>query len=91
MSRCPLPQFQDRWVDPEEAAEILGVSLQSIRQDTVQGQLGLPRFRFGRRVRFKLSEMAARQGTATSATSHDHRSQHSAVTARKHEPQERQL
>ena len=59
MSRCPLPQFQDRWVDPEEAAEILGVSLQSIRQDTVQGQLGLPRFRFGRRVRFKLSELVA--------------------------------
>jgi excisionase family DNA binding protein len=57
MSRRPLPAFQDRWVDPEEAAEILGVSLESIRRDTVTGVLGLPRFQFGRRVRFKLSEL----------------------------------
>jgi Helix-turn-helix domain len=57
MARRPLPEFRDRFLDPEETSVLLGVSLQSIRQDTTDGKLGLPRFQFGSRVRFLLSEL----------------------------------
>jgi Helix-turn-helix domain len=59
MPRKSLPEFQDRFRDETETAELINISLAAIRQDRWIGALGIPYHKFGRRVRYRLSEVIA--------------------------------
>jgi hypothetical protein len=57
MPRKPTPQFADRWVEQEEASDILEISPKGLEQDRYVGVLGIPYYKFGTRVRYRLSEL----------------------------------
>jgi hypothetical protein len=60
MPRKPAHDFVDRWIEADEVAEILGMTVDMVRRDTVVGNLGLPRFQWGpKTVRYRLSEVVA--------------------------------
>ena len=48
--------FADRWLDTDEAAAFLNVSVQALAQDRVHGRpFGLPYAKFGLRVKYRFS------------------------------------
>jgi hypothetical protein len=59
MPRKPLPEFQDRFLDETETAQLINISLPAIQQDRSYGTLGIPYHKFGQRVRYRLSEVIA--------------------------------
>jgi predicted DNA-binding transcriptional regulator AlpA len=57
MPRRPKPEFQDRFLDEIETAELLGISVPALQQDRWRGTLGISYRKFGSRVRYLLSEV----------------------------------
>jgi hypothetical protein len=57
MPRPKVPEFQDAFVPTPTAAEITGISEPALEQDRCSGVLGIPYYKFGTRVRYKLSEL----------------------------------
>jgi hypothetical protein len=55
--RKPLPEFQDRFLDEFETAELLEISVPALQQDRWKGTLGIGYHKFGSRVRYRLSEL----------------------------------
>jgi hypothetical protein len=59
MPRHPAPAFQDLWMETPQTSELTGISIPALEQDRCTGQLGIPYYKFGSRVRYRLSEVVA--------------------------------
>jgi hypothetical protein len=59
MSRPPVPDFRDQWLAQKPAAEILKISEPALEADRWTPTLGIPYYKFGTRVRYRLSELIA--------------------------------
>jgi hypothetical protein len=59
MPRQPLPAFADEFVDENRASEILDLAVPSLQKDRVQNRLGIPHYRFGRLIKYRVSELVA--------------------------------
>jgi hypothetical protein len=57
MPRQPALEFADRWVSQKPVADILEISEVAIEADRCYGTLGIPYHRFGKRIRYRLSEV----------------------------------
>jgi hypothetical protein len=57
MPRQPAPEFQDEWLDPPPTAKLLKISEPALETDRRTGDLGIPYYKFGSRVRYRLSEL----------------------------------
>jgi hypothetical protein len=57
MPRKPTPEFVDRWVEQEEASGVTGINERGLENDRQRGDLGIPYYKFGYRVRYRLSEL----------------------------------
>ena len=59
MPRCAAPEFRDQWLDQTPVSELLGISEPALEQDRCNPKLGIPFYRFGTRIRYRLSEVIA--------------------------------
>jgi hypothetical protein len=57
MPRQPVPKFQDEFLETPETAQLIKVSEPALEADRCTGQLGIPYYKFGTRVRYRLSEV----------------------------------
>ena len=52
----PKPSSSKRWIDEKEAAEIVGLSVHTLRQDRFHGR-GFPYYKRNRRILYRLDEL----------------------------------